>query len=58
LSYAWRQTYAASVGLFNTTGSTDPTYFGFGTNGTPDTRGYIIIFRGDPRLARANDPAK
>jgi hypothetical protein len=28
VTYAWRQTYAASAGLFNSTGSTDPTYFG------------------------------
>ena len=48
LTYAWRQTYAASVGLFNTTGSTDPTYFGFGTSGTPDTRGYILMLEWVP----------
>jgi hypothetical protein len=48
LTYAWQQTYAASVGLFNTTGSTDPTYFGFGTSGTPDTRGYIAMLEWVP----------
>jgi len=48
LTYAWQQTYAASVGLFNTTGSTDPTYFGFGTSGTPDTRGYILMLEWVP----------
>jgi hypothetical protein len=48
LTYAWHQTYAASFGLFNTTGSTDPTYFGFGTSGTPDTRGYILMLEWVP----------
>jgi hypothetical protein len=48
LTYAWHQTYAASAGLFNTTGSTDPTYFGFGTSGTPDTRGYILMLEWVP----------
>ena len=48
LTYAWQQTYAASVGLFNTTGSTDSTYFGFGTSGTPDTRGYIAMLEWVP----------
>jgi len=48
LTYAWRQTYAASAGVFNTTGSTDPTYFGFGTSGTPDTRGYILMLEWVP----------
>jgi hypothetical protein len=48
LTYAWRQTYAASFGLFDTTGSTDPTYFGFGTSGTPDTRGYIAMLEWVP----------
>ena len=48
LTYAWRQTYALSGGVFNTTGSTDPTYFGFGTSGTPDTRGYIAMLEWVP----------
>jgi hypothetical protein len=48
LTYAWQQTYAASAGVFNTTGSTDPTYFGFGTSGTPDTRGYILMLEWVP----------
>jgi hypothetical protein len=48
MTYAWRQTYAASFGLFNTSGSTDPTYFGFGTSGTPDTRGYILMLEWVP----------
>jgi hypothetical protein len=48
LTYAWRQTYAASAGVFNTTGSTDPTWFGFGTSGTPDTRGYILMLEWVP----------
>jgi hypothetical protein len=48
MTYAWHQTYAASFGLFNTTGSTDPAYFGFGTTGTPDTRGYILMLEWVP----------
>ncbi|MBV8876598.1 MAG: cytochrome C [Gammaproteobacteria bacterium] len=48
LTYAWRQTYALSGGVFNTGGSTDPTYFGFGTSGTPDTRGYILMLEWVP----------
>jgi hypothetical protein len=48
LTYAWQQTYAASAGVFNTTGSTDSTYFGFGTSGTPDTRGYILMLEWVP----------
>jgi hypothetical protein len=48
LTYAWHQTYALSAGVFNTTGSTDPTYFGFGTSGTPDTRGYIAMLEWVP----------
>jgi len=48
LTYAWHQTYAASAGVFNTTGSTDPTYFGFGASGTPDTRGYIVMLEWVP----------
>ena len=48
LTYAWRQTYAASAGVFNTTGSTDPTYNSFGTSGTPDTRGYILMLEWVP----------
>jgi hypothetical protein len=48
LTYAWHQTYAASFGLFDTSGSTDPTYFGFGTSGTPDTRGYIAMLEWVP----------
>jgi hypothetical protein len=48
VTYAWRQTYAASAGLFNTTGSTDPTYFGFSASGSPDSRGYILMLEWVP----------
>lgn len=34
--------------MFNTTGSTDSAYFGFGTSGTPDTRGYILMLEWVP----------
>jgi hypothetical protein len=58
-SYAFRQTWSAGLGLFNTSGSTDQTFdpatgtFGGlytpgalsgSNNGSPDTRGYTLQF--------------
>jgi len=47
VSYAFRQTWSAGIGLFNTSGSTDLTLYGSNpqsgsNNGSPDTRGYIV----------------
>jgi hypothetical protein len=47
LTYAYQQTYAASVGLFNTSGSTDmglyaPNPADGSLSGSPDSRGYIV----------------
>jgi hypothetical protein len=47
VTYAYQQTWAASAGLFNTSGSTDmglyaPGPVGGSLTGSPDTRGYII----------------
>jgi hypothetical protein len=48
VSYAYRQT-CAGVGLFDTTGGTDFTFYGSNpltgsNNGSPDTRGYTLQF--------------
>jgi len=47
VTYAFKQTWAASTGLFNTSGSTDmglyaPGPVGGSLTGSPDSRGYII----------------
>jgi hypothetical protein len=47
VTYAFQQTWVASAGLFNTSGSTDmglyaPAPVGGSLTGSPDTRGYII----------------
>jgi hypothetical protein len=47
VTYAYQQTWAASAGLFNTSGSTDMGLYAPGPmsgslTGSPDTRGYII----------------
>jgi hypothetical protein len=48
VTYAYQQTWAASAGLFNTSGSTDmglyaPDPVGGSLTGSPDTRGYIVM---------------
>ena len=47
VSYIWRQTWSASVGLFDTSGSHDaglyaPAQFSGSNNGSPDSRGYTV----------------
>lgn len=41
-SYHYDQTYGATLGLFNSHGSTDATLNGSSLNGKPDTAGYIL----------------
>jgi len=46
-SYAYRQTWSAGVGAFDTRGGTDRTFYSPGaltgsSHGSPDTRGYIL----------------
>ena len=48
-SYAYRQTWSAGVGLFDTSGGRDATFFGpspfsGSNNGSPDTRGFTMQF--------------
>src|SRR6266853_4674810 len=48
-SYAYRQTWSAGLGLFDTSGGRDATLYGPGqfsgsNNGSPDTRGYTAMF--------------
>jgi len=48
VTYAYQQTWAASAGLFNTSGSTDmglyaPDPVGGSLTGSPDSRGYILM---------------
>ena len=48
-SYAYRQTWSAGAGLFDTSGGTDTTLYGASpltgsNNGSPDTRGYTLQF--------------
>jgi hypothetical protein len=48
-SYAYRQTWSAGVGLFDTSGGRDLTLYGPGAlsgsnNGSPDTRGFTLQF--------------
>jgi hypothetical protein len=48
-SYAYRQTWSAGVGVFDTRGGTDRTFYSSGaltgsSHGSPDTRGYILQF--------------
>ncbi len=48
-SYAYRQTWSAGVGAFDTRGGTDRTFYSPGaltgsSDGSPDTRGYILQF--------------
>ena len=47
VTYGFRQTYVAGVGLFNTSGSTDvglytPNPVGGSLSGSPDSRGYTL----------------
>jgi hypothetical protein len=49
VSYAYRQTWSAGVGLFDISGGTDLTRYGAAplsgsNNGSPDTRGYTLQF--------------
>jgi hypothetical protein len=49
VSYAYRQTWSAGVGLFDISGGTDLTRYGAAplsgsNNGSPDTRGYTVQF--------------
>jgi hypothetical protein len=48
-SYAYRQTWNAGVGVFDVSGGRDATLYGPGqfsgsNNGSPDTRGYTLMF--------------
>ncbi len=47
VAYYWRNVVGATVGFFDTTGSSDPILFG-GANGRPDTTGFVFQVDGTP----------